>query len=117
MIQEHVEPAQIRLTDGEGQTDADADFARPPDRMTWLSLASPPVHSEITAAFAEALAEAAKLPVEDQNYLAHLIMEDIAEEKKWADSFARSQDMLGRMAAQARQEIAEGKVYPLEDIL
>ncbi len=72
---------------------------------------------EITEAFAKAIAEAANLPAEDQNYLAWRIMEEIAEEQKWTDSFARSLDMLDKMAAEARQDAIEGKTVPLEDIL
>ena len=72
---------------------------------------------EITEALADAVAEAAKLPAADQNYLAWRIMEEIAEEQKWTDSFANSLDTLDKLAAEARKDIAEGKVYPLEDIL
>jgi hypothetical protein len=70
--------------------------------MTYLlQIPSPASHMEITEAFAQAVASAAKLPVEDQNYLAWRIMEEIAEEKKWSDSFARSLDVLDQMASEA----------------
>ena len=118
MIQEQVEPVQNHaVKNGQEPMPDDSDFAQPPDRMTWLSLALPPVNSEITVVFAEAIAEAAKLAVEDQNYLAWRIMEEIAEEKKWTDSFARSLDVLDKMAADALREDAEGKTRPLEELL
>ena len=72
---------------------------------------------EITEALANAIAEAAKLPVEDQNFLACRIMEEIAEEKRWTDSFAGSQDMLKRMADEALAEMDRGETRPLEEML
>ena len=82
-----------------------------------LQIPSPAAQMEITEALAEAIAEAAKLCVEDQNFIAFRIMEEIAEEKKWSDSFAGSLDTLDQLAAQARKDVAEGKTYPLESIL
>ncbi len=118
MIQEQSPPVRPQPgKNGEEPTPDASDFVRPPDRMTTLSLALPAVHSEITTVFAEAIAEAAKLPVEDQNYIAFRILEEIAEEKKWTDSFARSPDLLAKMAAEALQEHAEGRTRPLEEIL
>ena len=72
---------------------------------------------EITEALANAVAEAAKLPAEDQNFLACRIMEEIAEEQKWSDSFARSQDLLKSMADEALAEYERGETAPLENIL
>lgn len=72
---------------------------------------------EVTAVFAEAVAAAAKLPVEDQNYLAWRLQEEMAEEKKWMDSFAASTDFLDKMADKVRAERERGELRPLEDIL
>jgi len=85
--------------------------------MQLLQIPAPAAHMEVTEALATAVSEAAKLPVEDQNYIAFRIMEEIAAEKKWTDSFSRSPEILDDLAAQARQEIAEGKIYSLETIL
>ena len=86
--------------------------------MTLLEqLPAPAAQMEITEAFAKAVAEAAKLPAEDQNYLAWRIMEEIAEEQKWTDSFARSQDVLKALADEALAEYKRGETVPLEDIL
>lgn len=72
---------------------------------------------EVTDALAEAIAEATKLPAEDQNYLAFRIMEDITEEQKWSDSFTGSLDTLDKLVAEAREDIAAGRVCSLEDFL
>ena len=72
---------------------------------------------EITEALANTIAEAAKLPVEDQNYLAFRIMEEIVEEQKWTDSFARSLDIMDKMAAEALAEHDRGETISLEDFL
>ena len=71
---------------------------------------------ELTDAFAEAIAIASCLSAADQNFIAYRIMEEIEEEKKWADSFARSQNMLNKMAAEALQEYRGGKTRPLEEL-
>lgn len=86
-------------------------WTRPPDRMTVL------VPVEVTADFAEAVAAAAKLPVEDQNYLAWRLQEEMAEEKKWMDSLASSTDFLDKMVDKVRIERERGELRPLEDIL
>jgi glycine/D-amino acid oxidase-like deaminating enzyme len=86
--------------------------------MTYfLQIPLPTEALQLTEALAQAVAEAAKLPVEDQNYIAFRIMEEVAEEKKWADSFARSPELLDRLAEEAREEIRQGRTQPLEDIL
>lgn len=72
---------------------------------------------EITEALAGAIAEASKLPAEDHNFLAFRIMEEIAEEKRWSDSFACSLSMLDKMAAEALAEHDRGETRPLEEIL
>ena len=82
-----------------------------------MQVPSPVVQLEITEALSSAIAAAAGLCVEDQNYLAGRIMEEIAEEQKWMDSFARSQDLLKSMADEALAEHERGETVPLEDIL
>lgn len=86
-------------------------WTRPPVRMAMLDPA------EVTADLAEAIAAAAKLPLEDQDYLAYRLQEEMADEKKWTDSFANSVDLLDKMAAEALQENSEGKTRPLEELL
>lgn len=82
-----------------------------------MQVPAPVVQLDITEALSAAISAAAKLGVEDQNYLAWRIMEEIAEEQKWTDSFARSQDMLKSMADEALAEHKRGETVPLETIL
>lgn len=63
-----------------------------------------------------AFAEAAKLPVREQDALATLVMEEIAAEKQWDDAFANSQDMVAQMAEQALAEHKKGETRLLVDV-
>jgi hypothetical protein len=58
----------------------------------------------------KALAEVQKLPESDQDAIAAIILEELADERKWDEAFARSQDQLGRLADLVRQDIAAGRV-------
>ena len=50
-----------------------------------------------------------------ENVVEHMreYIEDIREEKKWKESFVKTEDKLIVAARQARQEITEGKAMPL----
>jgi hypothetical protein len=41
-------------------------------------------------------------------------IEDMRDEARWKESFARTQDKLVASARQARREIAEGKARPMD---
>jgi len=41
-------------------------------------------------------------------------IEDILEDAKWGESFARSQNKLAAAASQAKKEIAQGQAEPLD---
>lgn len=41
-------------------------------------------------------------------------IEDILEDAKWSESFAKSQNRLAAAASQAKKEIAQGKAVPLD---
>jgi len=58
----------------------------------------------------KALSEVHKLPESDQDAIAAIILEELADERKWDEAFARSQDQLGRLADLVRQDIAAGRV-------
>lgn len=77
--------------------------------MQPLRIPSPAAQMEVTDALGVAVAEATKMPMEDQNYNAFRIIEELAEEKKWADSFAQSPELFDKLVAQARQEMAVGR--------
>jgi hypothetical protein len=56
----------------------------------------------------QALAEVKKLPESEQDAIASLILEELADERRWQASFARSQDKLAQLAAKARQDVQAG---------
>jgi hypothetical protein len=58
----------------------------------------------------KALAEAARLPEEEQEAIATLILDEIAAERGWDERFAKTQDQLGDLVRSARAEIARGDV-------
>lgn len=71
----------------------------------------------MTHALDAALAEAAKLPPEDQDALAAILLEEIASEGRWSKSFAASQGRLESLAAEALAEFAQGDTKPLQQLL
>jgi hypothetical protein len=68
----------------------------------------------MTKLLEQAVAEAAKLPAADQDALARLLLDEIASERAWDERFAKSQDVLERMAAEALAEHAAGLTTPLD---
>jgi len=71
----------------------------------------------MTRALDAAVAEAAKLPPEEQDALGALLMEEMASEKRWIDMLSSRPTLLESLAAQAIQEHKEGRTKPLEDTL
>jgi hypothetical protein len=61
-----------------------------------------------------AFAEAAKLPVKEQEALANWILEEIASEKRWSELFTGSQDALSKLADEALNENHTGNIAPLD---
>ena len=57
----------------------------------------------------EAFAKASKLPPQEQDALASILLDELASERRWARAFARSQKQLGRLADEALAEFNEGK--------
>lgn len=60
-----------------------------------------------------AFAEAAKLPLAEQNELAAFILEEIKSEKQWKKAFDTSADVLAQLADEALEEHRTGKTKPL----
>ena len=54
------------------------------------------------------IAEASKLPEEEQEAFAALMLSELESERRWDDLFVRSQDLLAKMAEEARQEYRAG---------
>ncbi|MEO8380532.1 MAG: hypothetical protein ABI779_12775 [Acidobacteriota bacterium] len=61
-----------------------------------------------------AFAEAAKLPETEQDAIAALVLAELDAERKWDDLFAKSQDLLSKLAYEARAEYRSGETEPLD---
>jgi hypothetical protein len=55
-----------------------------------------------------------KPPYPEQGAIAALILEQIADDRAWDESFARSQEQLAKLAAKAREDVADGRARSLE---
>ena len=71
----------------------------------------------MTHALVSAVAQAEKLPPEEQDALAAILLEEIASEQRWSQSFARSEHVLEALAAEALAEFKAGKTRPLDELL
>ncbi|MEA2464252.1 MAG: hypothetical protein QOJ98_1999 [Acidobacteriota bacterium] len=60
------------------------------------------------------MTEASKLPDQEQDAFAAFMLAELESERRWDDLFARSQDVLARMAEEARQEYRAGLTKPLD---
>lgn len=64
----------------------------------------------MNALLQKALAEMVRLPDEEQETIATLILDAIAAERGWDERFAKTQDQLGALARSARTEVIRGHV-------
>ena len=64
--------------------------------------------------FEIAFAAAAKLPPSEQEALAELILQELADEQRWADGFAMTQDLQAELADEALKERKAGQAQPLD---
>ena len=64
----------------------------------------------MTQLLEKALAEVQKLTDPDQDTIAAMILDELADERRWDLAFARSQEQLGRLADRVRQDIRAGRV-------
>lgn len=67
----------------------------------------------MTQLLEKALSEVAKLPASEQDAVAALVLEELASERRWSSSFAKSQDLLAELADEALAEHAAGQTKPL----
>jgi hypothetical protein len=63
----------------------------------------------MTQLLQQAVAEVQKLPQQEQDAIATLILEELADERRWDEVFARSQDQLARLATKVRDNIDAGR--------
>ena len=70
----------------------------------------------MTQAPSAAVASAAKLPDEEQNVLAAILLEEMESEERWSTLFAGSQNLLQQMASEAIQDFQAGRVQPIDEL-
>ena len=61
-----------------------------------------------------AFEKASRLPDVEQNALAKWLLEELETEKKWDQSFAESEDILGRLGDEALAAQEQGKTKPMD---
>lgn len=63
----------------------------------------------MTQLLERAILEINKLPDSEQDFIAAILFDELASEHLWSDSFAKSQDVLARLADEALAEHVAGK--------
>jgi hypothetical protein len=71
----------------------------------------------MTTALQQAFDKASALPPDRQEAIAAILLEEIADEDRWQQSFADSQDALSKLAAEALAEDAQGRTLDLDESL
>jgi hypothetical protein len=61
-----------------------------------------------------AIAQLKTLPANEQDAIASIILEELEMERRWDESFSRSPDLLGLLAASAMAEYRAGKTQELD---
>lgn len=67
----------------------------------------------MTKLLERAFEQVSKLPASDQDAVAAIVLEELASEQRWSESFAKSQGALAKLAEQALAEYDAGKTKPL----
>lgn len=60
-----------------------------------------------------ALDRVSKLSDAEQDAVATILLDELASEQRWTELFAKSQDVLARLAEKALSEHAAGRTKPL----
>jgi len=64
----------------------------------------------MTQLLQQALDAVNRLDPAEQDAIAALILDELADEQRWDESFARSEDRLAKLADKVRVDIAAGRV-------
>jgi hypothetical protein len=64
----------------------------------------------MTQLLQQALDALSRLAPVNQDSIAAIILDELADERRWDESFARSQHQLAKLAEKARADIADGRV-------
>jgi hypothetical protein len=68
----------------------------------------------VTELLEAAIAQLKTLPTDKQDAIATLILEELEDDQRWDESFARSPDLLAKLAAEAMAEYRAGKTQELD---
>jgi hypothetical protein len=68
----------------------------------------------MTERLEQAIAQLKTLSTDQQDAIATLILAELEEEQRWNDSFARSPNLLAKLAAEAMAEHRSGKTQELD---
>jgi hypothetical protein len=68
----------------------------------------------MTKLLEKAVTAVSNLPEKDQDSIAAMILEELADEERWAQSFAASQRQLSTFAKEALEEYHSGRTKPLD---
>ena len=71
----------------------------------------------MTTVLEAALAQVAKLPPEEQDVLATLLLDEMQSEQRWAKTLSESQSVLKSLAAEALAEHRAGNTKSLDESL
>jgi uridine phosphorylase len=71
-------------------------------------------HKMMTELLEKAIARLKTLPTDKQDAIASLILEELEDDQIWDESFARSPDLLAKLAAEAMAEYRAGKTHELD---
>jgi hypothetical protein len=68
----------------------------------------------MTKLLEKAVTAVSNLPDKEQDAIAAMILEELADEERWAQSFAASQRQLSTLAKEALEEYHSGRTKPLD---
>jgi hypothetical protein len=68
----------------------------------------------MTELLEQAIAKLKTRPISEQDSIAAMILEEIEDDNRWDESFARSPDLLAKLAAEAMAEHRAGKTQELD---
>ena len=68
----------------------------------------------MTRALDAVVAKLATLPAEEQDRIAQWLLDELRDDEDWTSRFAKSQDALSKLAAEARADLAAGRATELD---
>jgi hypothetical protein len=68
----------------------------------------------MTQLLEQAIAKLKMLPASEQDIIAVMVLEELEDDVKWEKAFARSEDFLARLAAEAMTEYRAGQTQELD---